>query len=1140
MKKIILLVLYISITFTYFLSNVGAVDFSTLSSKELSCPVSNINDIIYIPNGSTSYTTKIGDEFWATTDRYISNSGTLAKLWESQSGLVTCGTWNRYSEVAPGSNTHVVAIASDCTFNKPTGINKDVQFVFNIRHGAIGGGTATVTKQYYTIPGWYASPATLSYKTYNNYLVGSYVVDGNECYNLRIAWCGDGIIDSTHGETCDDGNNINGDGCSATCQTEPSTPLIQIDKRDANPDDLDGNIGNDTQTVNIGSGAIFKIRVTNNGTESLKNLVLTDALSPNCAGNVTLPSTYPASWGNFTSSGAGNHTNNTLEPGEFFEYTCSKANTIANYTNSATVNGVGVVSGIPVNANDTTFVIIPTGPTCNTLSATPSSGPSPLTSIFNCNATSATSYKIEVMSGTTILNTINNSTGSYTFSNTGSYTARCTINGTITSTGCLANISVNPPGGPTCNTLSATPSSGPSPLTSIFNCNATSATSYKIEVMSGTTILNTINNSTGSYTFSNTGSYTARCTINGTITSPGCLASITATDSGPSCGTAGGHTFSYSETNWGTYTFCDASSTPSPNPPIFPSQGGSTSWTCNGVGGTSVTCNASRGSTGPTCLKIEVSDAGSTANKTFPIGATVGISCYGSANTEIVKLECGNGTSSTLYTTSSGNFNCTYSSAGTYNPTCYIGNTATGLPTETSFTCNTKVAITGGGGGGGKGYCGDGVVQRPNDSGINEECDKTLVNGILKFPDWCTSDCKTINWTTTGEDGPIITYPNGGNILIFPNDTKVIIGQGSDPIYNVLKIKPYVKNNSSEDIYLTYPLCVYKTNSNLIGASPYCGANIGWLYPGVEKELNYSSSHFIGATVPNNLNYLDSSLKVTLGGITGFNYSTVWPFFTKTLDIRISKPAIATVGGGTSLIKNTNQTADINKVAGDGYSNTDKNKNFVGAGVSTGGLSTYTNKVSTSTSVEKISSGQTNQVTTNVSKISNVVSSGNKSITDSIPNYNGLSNVYIVKGGNLTINSSINGFGAKTYIVEGGNLYINQNINYGDNIAFVVKGGDIRIAANVTNINGTYITIPVSGIGGNIISGLSSVKLVINGSLYGDISSLVSNRTYVQNTVNNIINVGTVVSFGSNLFRQPAPLVGDFIGEYMKSQKVAK
>ncbi len=36
--------------------------------------------------------------------------------------------------------------------------------------------------------------------------------------------CGDGIVDGGAGETCDDGNQIDGDGCSATCTDECANP----------------------------------------------------------------------------------------------------------------------------------------------------------------------------------------------------------------------------------------------------------------------------------------------------------------------------------------------------------------------------------------------------------------------------------------------------------------------------------------------------------------------------------------------------------------------------------------------------------------------------------------------------------------------------------------------------------------------------------------------------------------------------------------------------------------------------------------------------------------------------------------------------------------------------------------------------
>ena len=50
--------------------------------------------------------------------------------------------------------------------------------------------------------------------------------------------CGDGIVDS--GEQCDDGNNIDGDGCSADCQREP-TPACGDGNLDPGEQCDDGN-----------------------------------------------------------------------------------------------------------------------------------------------------------------------------------------------------------------------------------------------------------------------------------------------------------------------------------------------------------------------------------------------------------------------------------------------------------------------------------------------------------------------------------------------------------------------------------------------------------------------------------------------------------------------------------------------------------------------------------------------------------------------------------------------------------------------------------------------------------------------------------------------------------------------------------
>ena len=77
-------------------------------------------------------------------------------------------------------------------------------------------------------------------------------------------------------------------------------------------------------------------------------------------------------------------------------------------------------------------------------------------------------------------------------------------------------------------------------------------------------------------------------------------------------------------------------------------------------------------------------------------------------------------------------------------------------------------------------------------------------------------------------------------------------------------------------------------------------------------------------------------------------------------------------------------------------------------------------------------------------------------------------------------------------------------------------------------MDGSYVATP-KGNNDGFIQGLSDEsttnRLVINGSLYGDNSDLISKRTYVKSANDGQINVGTIVSFGSSFFRDPAPLL---------------
>jgi uncharacterized repeat protein (TIGR01451 family) len=273
---------------------------------------------------------------------------------------------------------------------------------------------------------------TVNYQNSNqtDFVLPTNATNTNKTYSVQCYVKNNTETDKTNNPLCIGGATVPG--------TTSLNPSIVIDKRDANSADIDGSIGNDTQTVAVGNSAVFKIRVTNNGTEDLKNLVLSDSMAPNCAGSVTLPSSYPGTWSNFATAGSGNHTDNILQVGEYFEYTCDKGNTTGNYTNSATVNAQGNTSNIGVTSTDTTPVLIPnvTNTTCANLSVSKSDN---LVS-YSCTGTgNINSYSIQV-NGSQIST---NSSGSITLGN-GTHNFVCYINGSITSSSCQRSITISP------------------------------------------------------------------------------------------------------------------------------------------------------------------------------------------------------------------------------------------------------------------------------------------------------------------------------------------------------------------------------------------------------------------------------------------------------------------------------------------------------------------------------------------------------------------------------------------------------------------------------------------------------------------------------------------------------------------------
>ncbi len=110
--------------------------------------------------------------------------------------------------------------------------------------------------------------------------------------------CGDGVVDTSIGETCDDGNTADGDCCSSTCTIEPATQVCRAGSGDAcDPDELcDGTTPNCPGDTVLASGDVCR---TGSG----------DSCDPDelCSGTpgVACPTDVVANAGDFCRIGSG-------------------------------------------------------------------------------------------------------------------------------------------------------------------------------------------------------------------------------------------------------------------------------------------------------------------------------------------------------------------------------------------------------------------------------------------------------------------------------------------------------------------------------------------------------------------------------------------------------------------------------------------------------------------------------------------------------------------------------------------------------------------------------------------------------------------------------------------------------------------
>ena len=442
-----------------------------------------------------------------------------------------------------------------------------------------------------------------------------------------------------------------------------------------------------------------------------------------------------------------------------------------------------------------------------------------------------------------------------------------------------------------------------------------------------------------------------------------------------------------------------------------------------------------------------------------------------------------------------------------------------------------------------KNYCWDWIVQRPNDDWQMEICDLWPDNG----KSWCTDKCNVLDKTDPGEMA-FDFWPRSINVIwVWMNP------------YLAYWDQPYVRNtNKNSEIYVE-DICITVNSTKFKSWKSIKVWNNGMICQhfgqvlrrnGGELRMNLSKDD-VKSIKGFTWNHEDNIIVTTIKTQSWKTYENTYYLSSQDkFKARVAKSSISTTWGWVSYVSNKNkwnisdtakvtsrEQGDVNRVKAD------NNNNFVWLAI-TEFLSSYATKTLGEDVVKKDT--YDNRL---INYDPNIKNTWEKiTALSEFKKYNWITWAYIIRGKWLEINSLNKEEFQKikeptTYIIEWGDLTIKENIEkIPYNIAFVVKWWNILIWDKVNQINWTYIAIPNGREWGyiNWIGDSTSVQLVINGSLYGDISDLTAKRTYMKVNKDWQLDVWTVVSYGSSVFRKPAPLTSTFIEEYVKATKVAR
>lgn len=655
-----------------------------------------------------------------------------------------------------------------------------------------------------------------------------------------------------------------------------------------------------------------------------------------------------------------------------------------------------------------------------------------------------------------------------------------------------------------CDVLSVSPSSGYAPMTSNFVCNATWANKYTIKVKdSNWTILSTINSDKGSYTFSNTWNYNVECVINDDITGPACAKPVTVT-----------------------------------KPPVW-------GW---------VSCDILTAT--PSSWKAPL---------------TTTLNCEGSWSSEY-KINIKDGSWNIINTINSSTWSYTFGNNGNYTAECIVGTSTTSnacsVPininpwssSSSSSGWNTSSSSSSGWNIPEKNYCGDGIVQRPNDDGIKEQCDFGWSAPWSSWPEWCGAPswpnaCMVIEDTNPGwryNPWDETTYPGWLNVDIGPSKS-IVIGWNMS-LFGHLNKNIIIKNPSDSDVYLETPICMYKrwfNSGTLSGPTDYCytakdllnwsadtnreSQDFGWIKANWSQTFVVPESRYVTSTTNLWANtYEDWRI------ITTFKWLRDSSTFLKSiLNVRVSKPSVSTYGWWSALINWTN-LSNISELANFGPFRPSENKNLILSSLWINPLSSYTKEIEDQWFINSAKDNEKWSISWLDKDFSSWI---NTWTINWLPNerYNWLSNIYI-HNWNVNISTQTISGANKTYIIEDGDLTISWDIKSDYNILFVIKNWNINIENNVSRIDAILIDMWWKI---KWWSGSTENRIVINGAVYWNVDDLLAKRVYIlakdeadEENMKSLIEVWTNINFSSKVFSSPPPLLSKFLWEYIDWGKV--